>query len=89
MKKIKDYIINESLNREKYFVLKVKNGTYKDNYIYADADWYKTSKNISDAKKENELKDAKEFKESFEQETKGQYGDVDIIQVDITYKVVK
>lgn len=89
MKSIKELLINESLDKEEYFVLKVKNGTYKDNYIYADAEWYKTSKNISDAKKENELKDAKEFKESFEQETKGHYGDVDIIQVNITYKVVK
>ena len=38
MKSIEDYIINESLNKEKYFVLKVKDGTYKDNYIYGDAE---------------------------------------------------
>lgn len=89
MKDINDYIINESLNKEKYFVLKVKDGTYKDNYIYADAEWWQTSKRLHDAKKCDNLNEIKKEKQAFEKDTKGHYGDVDIIQVDITYKVIK
>lgn len=88
MKDITERFINESLTKERYFVLKIKNGEHKDEYIYADAEWWKTSKRLHDAWKGKTLYEAKAKKEAADRDTKGHYGDIDIVQVDVTYKVV-
>lgn len=88
MKDIKEFMINESSNKETYFVLKVKDGKYKDDYIYADAEWWKTSKRLQDAKKCDSLNEIKKEKQAFEKEARNHYGNVTIVQVDITYKEI-
>ena len=88
MKDITERFVNESLNKERYFVLKIKNGKYKDEYIYSDAEWWKHDGNINRAWKGKTLYEAKAEKEAADHDTKGCYGDIDIIQVDVTYKVV-
>ncbi len=88
MKDITERFVNESLSSERYFVLRIKNGEHKDEYIYSDAEWWKTTKNISHAWKGKTLYKAKVEKNAADRETKGHYGDIDIIQVDVTYKVV-
>ena len=88
MKQINLYI-TESLNKETYYVIKVISGKWKDSYVYADAEYWKDTQDINHASKGKSLNDIKKEKSAFEKETKNNFGEAVIIQVDVTYKEIK
>ena len=89
MKNINEFLINESLNKESYYVIKIIDGKYKDSYITSGSEYYESTPNINNAYKGKDLNDIKEFKAIFDEETKGNWGKSIILQVDITYKEIK